>query len=300
VKTLKDRVLQAPKLKELLSKSVGGMEDARSVDELHASDLTRSDPEFCPREVVLMRLLGVTRKAQYVQESMRVTWDEGRDKQWRVNNVYLREYMVGGWKCVRCDERVEWGRDPEMTGKGSPECHDGKAHRWEYVEPEFRHPSGFTGSIDGIVQFNSSKLRPLEIKIIKGESAIKSSAPDFRSLVAPLAEHRVRTQLYLRLIAESPDERTSTIDTSQAHVLYVMRGHGLKGEDGRISPFKDYVVKRDDPAVERYVRMAYAVSGDMPSGVCSSALCPRATKCPVVKECFSGKHPPKNYWSDGL
>lgn len=288
MKLSKSKLIPPLRVKDLLTKSVGGHEDARSVAQLHASDLTKQDPAYCPREVALMRLLSKRRPDQYVQHAMRVTWDEGRDKQWRINNDYLRSHMVGGWYCLRCDTSVAWGPVPPDDGCTAPL---GK-HRWEYEEPVFTHPSGFTGSLDGVVRFSPAKQRMLEVKIIKGD--------DFKELKAPLAEHRIRTQLYLRLIAESPDPRTSQIDTSAGHVLYIMRGHGAKDETGLISPFREYVVERNDAAVERYVRMAYATVGDMPEGICGSALCMRASRCPVAKECFSGKHPAKNLWSSGL
>jgi hypothetical protein len=286
MKLSKQRLTQAVRVKDLLAKNVGGAEDARSVHHLHASDLTKQDPAFCPREVALMRLLGVKRPAQYVQHAMRVTWDEGRDKQWRVNNDYLRSHMVGDWRCLRCDQTAEWSTYPSTEG-----CALG-GHRWEYEEPVFHHPSKFTGSIDGVVRFSPARQRMLEVKIIKGD--------DFKTLKAPLAEHRVRTQLYLRLIAESPDARTSQIDVSAGHVLYIMRGHGMKDEVGQISPFREFVVERNDAAVERYIRMAYAASGDMPEGICASAMGVRASKCPVAKECFSGKYPAKTKWSDSV
>jgi hypothetical protein len=274
-------------VKELLLKSVGGSESARSPKELHASDLTRQDPTFCPREVALHRVENVPRKDQWVQHAMRVTWDEGRDKQWRVNNDYLRPYMVGPWHCTRCGDDVEWGGLPSADGCKSPRGQ----HAWEYEEPVFHHPSGFSGSLDGLVRFSSAVIRPLEVKIIKGD--------DFKTLKAPLAEHRVRTQLYLRLVAESTHPRTAEISTDCAHVLYIMRGHGAKDEEGTITPFKEFVVKRDDTVVDKYVWMSESIKAGMPEGTCASMMDPRAKKCLVAKHCFSGKHPPTSFWRKG-
>jgi hypothetical protein len=287
VKSLKSKLLPPLSVKSLLLSRVGGPEDRRSVGELHASELTNQDPEFCPREVALLRALGMTRPDFHVPHALRVTFDEGRDKQWRINNEYLRPYMVGAWECVRCGDYRPWGKAPPIEN-----CDSVRGHLWEYVEPVFKHPSGFTGSIDGVVRFTSARLRPIEVKIMKGD--------DYEKLKAPLAEHRVRTQLYLRLIAESVDQYTAEIDASAAHVIYIMRGHGKKDEAGVITPFKEYVVPRNDKAVERYVRMAYAVGKGMPSGICASALCKRAEKCAVAKECFSGKHPVTNHWEKGI
>jgi hypothetical protein len=283
VKLSKGRLLPPLRLIDLLLRDVGGPEPARPVEELHASDLTHQDREFCPREVVLMRKLGVQHPERYIPHALRVTFDDGRDKQWRVNNNYLRPYMFGPWRCRRCDAVSDWSAQPKGAG-----CPTGK-HDWEYKEPEFRHPSGFTGSIDGIVKFSSAHYRMVEVKIMNVE--------DYKELVAPLAEHRVRTRLYLRLVAECPEDHTAKIDVSEAHLLYIARGHGLKGDRGQITPFKEYIVKRDDASVERYVRMAYAVSGPMPEGVCSDVMCKRAKVCPVRKPCFSGQYPAENFWS---
>ncbi len=274
----------------LLIDGIGATKETRTVHELHASDLTKQDPLFCPREMVLMRELGVSRPLSWMHyaHAMRMTWDQGHDMQWRINNEYLRDYMVGDWHCLRCDERLEWCTAPLDQGCIDPEGGYHGHHLWEYREPVFHHPSGFSGSLDGIVRFSKEKQRMLEVKIMAPE--------EFKGLKAPLAEHRVRTQLYLRMLAESEDVRTHMLDTSEAHVLYVSRAYGAKNELGKVSPFREYIVKRDDAQVERYVHMANAVSGDMPEGICSSALVGRAEKCPVAKPCWSGKHPAKVFW----
>ena len=286
MKFLKRRIDAQHSVKELLLKSVGGTESARSVNTLHASDLTKQQPEFCPREVFLQRWLDKKRPDQYVAHAMRVTWDEGRDKQWRINNDYLRDYMWGHWRCLKCDEHHQWCAYP---GSGDGPCVRG-SHNWEYEEPVFTHPTGFTGSIDAIVQFTPARRRVVEVKIIKGD--------DYRDLKAPLAEHRVRTLLYLRLLAEANTIPAASVDLSAAHVLYIMRGHGTKDEDGVITPFKEFVVQRDDAAVERYIRMAQALRDGVPQGICPTAMCGRAGACPVVKECFSGAYPPDQMWRE--
>ena len=215
MKFLKAKLNQKFSVKELLLDRVGGAEPARSIAVLHASDLTKQLPEFCPREFWLHRKLDIKRPDQQVQHAMRVTWDEGRDKQWRLNNEYLRDVMWGNWKCLKCNGVVKWETYPEEVEEP---CVKGK-HLWEYEEPEFKHPSGFSGSLDGVIQFTPSKRRMLECKIMKGE--------DFKDLKAPLAEHRVRTQLYLRMLAEANSKVAATIDTSVGHILYWMRGHGV-------------------------------------------------------------------------
>jgi hypothetical protein len=284
-------------VKDLLVEELSKVEKPRSPIPVHASDLTRQSPTFCPRQVVLMKVLGVKDPPQVVAHAMRVTWDEGRDKQWRVNNVYLRDQMVGYWHCVKCGAESTWGKVPH--GEVGPCIKERAHHKWEYAETLMRHRAGFIGSFDGVVEFAPARRRILEVKIIKSENVKKSSTPDFRSLVAPLAEHRIRTKLYLKLAAEGHPKLA--IDTTAAHILYICRGHGLSDGKGGISPFKEFVVERDDSEIEIYLQMASAVvksleTNSYPEGVCTSALSERAESCSVCKQCFSGKYPASIKW----
>jgi hypothetical protein len=142
------------------------------------------------------------------------------------------------------------------------------------------------------------KLRVIEIKTMDKES--------FKDLVAPLAEHRLRTNLYMRCIAESDDDRSSLLFTDTAYVLYVSKGgFGVKdptiakwGLHDSFSPFKEYVVKRNDKDTENVLvaprnvlKFRQGLSG-LPGPICTTALTDRAKECPLRKHCFSGKYPP--------
>lgn len=276
---------------DLLLHAVGGQEKARPIYPVHASDLTREDPEFCPRRIVLHRILGTPIPPQKVPHAMRVTWDEGNDKQARMNNNYLRDYMVGRWECDRCLTVLHWGPCPDYEDHG--DCTAGRSHKWRYVEPFFRHPSGFTGSVDGVVKISADVLRLIEVKIIKSDF--------FRDLKAPYGEHRIRTQLYLRLVDENKEFKSHGIDTKYGHIIYIMRGHGQKNSQGVISPFKEFIVQRSDKEVDRYIAMSSAASVTAktkealrlktPKGICSTMMCRRASVCEVAKQCFSGEYP---------
>ena len=274
-------------VKELLHQEVGGYEQERDAHEVHASDLTREKPLFCPREVVLMRRLDIQKYKQAISFAMRLTFDEGADKQWRINNDYLRAHMVGRWRCTRCDRKSEF-----QVGPPNSEGYHCLRHNWEYIEPTLTHPVGITGSLDGLVQFVPSKIRMLEVKILKDEF--------FRKLVGAYAEHRLRTQLYLRMIAEGASFPVK-VDSEIGHVVYMMRGFGIKDVEHGFSPIKEYTVERNDAAVERYLEMALAIQkgvdpGQTPRGVCASLLDERAKSCRVKKQCFSGKYPPNVDW----
>lgn len=279
-------------VKALLHQEMSDYDDRRSITNLHASDLTNNDTPFCPREIILLRKLGRTRGSVRIPPALRYTFDEGNDKQWRFNNDWLRRYMVGDWECIRCGKVKKWSRYPvEKT------CHNGSCE-YEYKEPRFIHPLGPSGGIDAIVDLGLPKLRIVETKIM-GNNYPRE---DFKNLLAPLAEHRIRTRLYLKLIAESNVPHLEEIDTSVAHVLYMLRGHGIKDDQGEISPFKEFIVQRNDVEVENYLQLALAVKAcegldAYPKGVCSDSLCKRAGDCRVSKECFSGEYPGTITWN---
>lgn len=282
LKTAKQRAKKVGGVKDLIHREVGGAEDARSQKEIHASDLTKEDPEFCPREVYLRQTLKKKRRSPWLPTALRITFDEGNVKQGLLNNKYLRDYMVGTWKSVCCDQ--EWWGSGRECPTICDECE--LQTRFEYHEPFFIDPiSEAQGSIDGLVALpEEDKLRVLECKIMGDKQ--------FRGLVAPLAEHRLRTQFYLALVARSEHPMKYEIDTSKASVLYWLRGHGVKDENGEISPFKEFVVKRDDDAVEPLFKKALQLTlarggGPLPDQICPHQMCERAEKCPVSKECFS-------------
>lgn len=283
-------------IKDMLHARLGGAEPARSQQHIHSSDLTKQDNQwgtgYCPREVRLRQLLGKKRKDQFLQVATEVTFAEGRDKQKRLNEDWLRDVCYGNWVCLSCGEEREMCLRPDDLTHSSEECYK---HVWQYEEPRIVDTvTGVGGGIDALVDVGKKKLRIVECKIIK--------ADDFKDLHAPLSEHRVRTRLYLRLTAGSEQPWAKKVNTKIAHILYIMRGHGCKQADGRMSPFKEFVIERDDSEVQHYLGMAHALklsrdTDDLyPAGVCATQMCDRAKKCPVAKECFSSKYPGSITW----
>jgi hypothetical protein len=281
MKFLKTAVERSNKLggvKGLLHREVGGFEPARSKKEIHASDLTK-EVEYCPRQIRLMEKLGKKEKDQWIPMTLRLTFDEGTMKQGLLNNKYLKNFMVGEWRYTGTD-----AHGLNMGGWG----HCDKSHpEFEYREPFFKDPiSEAQGSVDALIRLpEQEKLRVTEVKII--------ATSMYPKLLAPLAEHKLRTQFYLSLIARSDHPHKDEIDFQKASVLYWLRGHGMKDEHGEITPFKEFIVKRDDEAVEYLFSKALALTlsrGNdcaLPSQICPHQMCSRAEKCPVSKECFS-------------
>lgn len=283
-------------VKRLLHSRIGGYDRPRSKKNIHASELTYEEREFCPRQYRLMDLYpDVEDKQRHISTAQAFTFNEGHDKQARINNEYLRDVMVGKWKCTSCGMRKPFGPAPR-TGCDDPQS------RCNFIYEEMRVEdpvTGTSGGLDGLLMIKKGeKLRLLECKIIDKDY--------YKKQVAPFAEHRVRTRLYLRLIAQSNQSWTEQVDTSEASILYIMRGFGAKDEEGEITPFREYVITREDDEVNDYLALAHAVTASrrdpdlgFPCGICSNMMAPNAKACPVSKQCFSSKHPPKITWTVG-
>jgi len=274
------KVVPEVSIKSLINGNVGGFSKPRSKVHIHASDLTK-EIEYCPREVRLMELLKKKYKDEWIPTELQITFDDGNDKQSRINNIYLDKYMLGPWRCASCGQTNKWH-------EGKPEEFCCKIPNWLYEEPHLVDEySGTQGAVDGIIKFPGLTLaRMMENKIMAVEM--------FKKLKAPLAEHKLRTQLYLYLLDVSGVGEKRQIDTKIGHVFYCMRGHGAKDDTGSISPFKEYTVERNDDNIKPLIKKARQltvsrISANMiPPPVCINAMCSRAGKCKVSKECFSG------------
>src|SRR6185312_15433048 len=122
---------------------------------------------------------------------------------------------------------------------------------------------------------------------------LKTINPDeFEKIVAPLPEHRLRTNLYLKLWADPGSTYTDRINLHEGRVLYVSRAHGKKNLDhnGEILPFKEYEVARNDddllPILNNAKQLkAYRDTMAMPSGICATALDKTAKSCSFCIRC---------------
>ena len=286
---LKKAMESAVKPKEsvisILRKNLSGVRKGRELSQLHASDIT--SPEFCPREWAFRDLHEIKSVPQWLSTATAATFSLGSMiaklliEEWAGNSV------IGNWKCARCQDFRSMTVKPMWSG-----CTAGThtKHLWEYEEVVFEFPEyAFSGSIDAIFNLGAPYWRIVELKII---------APDaFEKLLAPLPEHRIRTSLYLQLIANSKNVWRSSFNLSAATVLYVSRGYGKKNlEWDEVLPFKEFEVKRDDSSTEEALKRAkelkfFREETVMPSGICNTALDRFAKSCSFCKECFSGDYP---------
>lgn len=286
-------------IKTMLHERIPGFEDARSNKIIHASQTTRLEQEFCPREIVLLDISKKKGKRTFVGTSQRITYDLGRALQNMFNNEWLHDVMFGCWRCVSCGTEVKDCSKPKgHCGKSGVICN------WDYDESRFVDPeSGIGGGIDALIKTKSPKLRLTEVKTIDKDY--------FKDLKAPMAEHRLRTNLYMRLVDLDGRAITKKVNTKIAHVLYICKGFGIKDtditqhktvKDNAFSPFKEYTVQRDDSETDELLDKAKLVTqhrkgtGGMPCGVCKSSFDKRAKSCPVIKECWSGQFPSQTKW----
>jgi len=269
-------------------------DDYWRVDSLHASDVTKDD--FCPRYMALAKVLNHKPKARPSATCEQVVFAQGRMHATMLINWFAEMgYAWGNWLCVGCGcKRLHCQRPTDCV---TPKCR-GKA--FVYVETRIRSKvSGISCGIDLFLALpGRQKLLVVEIKSYDKEK--------FKALKMPLAEHRVRTSLYLRCVDEAGEEWVDAVEVNEADILYVSKGgYGEKTtvptkvwglRDRAWSPFKTFTITRDDSLTDEYVKRAIPVhefmtGGIMPSGVCSSALATRAENCDLRVQCFSGKYP---------
>lgn len=263
-------------LTEVLIKNLGRKYPERSHQVVHASDVTRED--FCPRQYLLMDACNVSRPDRYISPGLKATFEVGEATALLVVK-WLGKKALGKWVNRKTGETILFGPSPAETTE--------EVSNWDYHEVKFFGQSThISGSLDVIADLGHTKFRAVELKIIKVD--------DFDKLSAPLAEHRLRTALYLQLIADSANPLRLLMDTETAHILYVSRGFGKKNPDtGHILPFKEFVVHRDDPAIAEFLAKGRTVkecreTKTIPSHkVCPNIAHPTAKSCPVRQQCWA-------------
>jgi hypothetical protein len=269
------------------------MEPARSIANLHASEVTK--PTFCPRRLGILSTLNFKAADEKLDLSLDLTYGIGHYVQAQMVQWFADiGIAVGDWKCVACGKLHRFCKRPIL-------CNICSAKRFDQVEVRFvSQVSGVSGGFDMLADMGFSKLRLVEIKTM---------APDeFKALKAPLAEHRVRTNLYLRLVEESNHPHKDKIDTSASNVLYASKGGYGCADDGTLkkfgiwdsfSPLKEFVIQKDAVLTAPLSEQAKALTdyrlgkAGMPGRVaaCTDIMSKRAQACEAKVACFGTKHP---------
>lgn len=284
LKRLTDDHLSQRSLVDLLNTRLAGKREARSHKTVHVSMVADSDRGFCPRQFALLDVLEMKLPSEFINAATQVAFDNGDALHDLCRNKWLRTDVIGQWKCKKCKEVRHFTKLPTIDGKS---C----LHEWVYHEEAFVDPeTKMTGSIDFFVDLGNKKITPVEVKSIDKDQ--------FAKLAGPLAKHRIRSQMYLLLIDRtvSPEVKEQ-IDLTHARILYISKGFGKMNADfGKVIPFKEFSINRNDEAVAPYFKLAAEVStfratGVMPKVICANPMDKRAQSCVVCKQCFSGKHP---------
>lgn len=286
-KTLEPNTLRFQLHKALKSRRAG-----RDLSRLHASDMTK-EPGFCPRQRLIMQIIGMKPPDEWTSASQQMVYDLGN----AVEEIIIKRAIgaglaVGDWQCFYCKTSHSMRTCPDRcTSCGKP---DGMRYNQRRF---YSQKSGISCGIDLLVRGLGPKYRIVEVKTMQKD--------DFRKLVMPLAEHRLRTNLYMRIVDEAGDKDASLIDTKTASVIYVDKGgFGIKdpevetwkiGDKG-FSPFKEFTVYRNDNDTDimsklgaRYLeaKQTQTICG----GVCSHQSESRAMKCNVGERCWNGTFP---------
>lgn len=302
------KILQSVKpgvsVKHLIHKALAGVEPPRSHANIHASDLFKSS-EFCPRERAFQDLGVVKPKAEFVSTALRITFHHGKDMEGRFRKDWLPHLLVGFWRCGVCNKKhPTFGKAPKVK------CDACGWSRWEYEEVRVLDAeSGVSGGVDAILDIGEAKLLPIELKSMDKDQ--------HKKLAGPLAEHRIRTSLYLYLIEKCGGAWSKRINTKLARILYVSKSFGFKDEslkaagipDAPFSPFKEFSVERSDDSfviplqrakvLTQWRNKTYPAAGaGLPCGICHNGLTKRAQQCSAVGPCFSGSYPSTLTWKE--
>lgn len=273
-------------LRDLLHDHISRVDEDRPPWNLHASSITYEDEPFCARYPVLMKYHGLKLPTQKVSTSMAVTWDWGRMVERRVIDWFGDIGIAwGDWQCEHrgCRKVHPWQYKPKL-------CVACGGAAFKYVES--RATSTYSGASSGLDLLLRMPGRPhlvfAEVKSIDKEK--------FKELLAPLAEHRARTQLSLRNISEADNALIrEQVDDQVAFVLYVSKGgYGVKTPkvEGGFTPFKEWQITRNDGAIEKYVEasrsafLALKGEGPMPPRICGHFSDKRAQYCAALTKCF--------------
>lgn len=280
-------------LKWHLHKRIAGEDLPRSPKTVHASQLDADKDPLCARYRAYLDLKQVEEKARWVNTSPAVTFHIGRVLQESVLELWLPHMVMTDWKCRMCGFVFQFRKRPGY-------CEHCNYSKFEALEMRFTSlESGVSGGIDFVADFGSLPYRVVEIKTMDKE--------EFKELKAPLAQHKLRTNLYMRLIEESDSPYKDAINIQQATILYISKGGwGCKDEqitqqwklrDAAFSPFKEFSVDRDDVATEPYLKHPRLLKawrenkGELPERLCCDEHDKRGKYCPAYKLCFGGVTP---------
>lgn len=288
VKRLSDHAPKSRGLKYHLHKQLSTIEAGRPLDRVHASDVTLPGG-ICARMYALHDVMHSEPPSRSMSASQAATFRLGH----MVEEEIIRQLNAAGvaltnWLCASCGVIEEMTTEPPQCDTCGCRHFNPTNHRYVSLK------TGISASVDVHADLGDGKLTLCETKSIDKD--------EFKKLEAPIAEHRLRTNLYLRTVAESNSPYKSKVHLTHGIVLYQSKGgFGCKdptvaawGFDDNFSPWKEYVVKRNDldtdPLLDEPMKVKRFREGDrvVPTRVLCNALHDsRAARCPQRRVCFN-------------
>ena len=276
----------------LLHKLLSDYQEPRPLKNVHGSEVTK-DGGICARMYGLADLTGTEKAAEWLTTSQAVTYELGHLLEARIINWFADMGIAySNWQCQSCGNTFQFCKRPIDC------AHCGNTG---FTPENWRVKSDLTGISCGfdlmLLMKGKSKLHVIEIKTMDKD--------EFKDLKAPLAEHRIRTNLYMRCIQESADPYALNVGIGEATILYVTKGgFGVKdpqpakwGLHDAFSPFKEFTILRNDADTDELVQPARRLLAfrqgkvGLAEPLCPTALTERAKACPLRKACFSGDWP---------
>jgi len=288
--------LTAPQILKDLHEVFSGSQpsDRLNHEYIHASDITSDRQKFCARDVALRNNYNIKPPELKISTSLGYTFSMGNYLQESITrNLYKK--AVGGWRCGNCSSRVELGTHKELI-KDCRQCTNlGQDHHYRELVIRDKNLK-VSAAIDLI--YNNPTINKWEI--VECKSIDKDQ---FKELKAPLAEHRTRTKLYLKLLkhnSELTPSLMSRFNLEKAYVLYYCKGFGTKeakklGTVGGIfSPFKVFELNYDDLVCSEELKnikdlrnYQQGLREELPRRLCESIVEHRACICVSKGYCFT-------------
>lgn len=206
----------------------------------------------------------------------RVMWSIGRYVEQHIRGQYLkatnRRMAFGRWKCV-CSESEHVGHHPAMV---CDRCQQPLNQYNEYTL--FDHENWIKGNPDLLMAFPGNWIVPVEIKSM--------NAKDFEKLEQPKGDHVFQLGHYHRMLQL---ERFRV--HSHGVVIYCTKEFKFG------SPYKEYHVKMDVPAVQAPIEQSVVMARQIrqtredgtlpPRTMCQSPTETRAKNCPFLVSCWN-------------
>lgn len=218
--------------------------------------------KVCERQEVLMSILkvGLTRK---IDPSLQMTFDIGHGFHYIVQNKWLKDLLIGNWRCVACGKYHNWSRVPKKCMACSADT------GFEYMELSFDGKDGYliTGHPDGVLEYPNGKKVLLELKT--------TNSAYFKYILdsgKPLSDHMDQIMIYMWFL-----------DVKEAAVVYFSK------DDSKLRIFN---IDFDQERLNKLLKKIDVIKGGIRTNlvptryVCDSISCARAKRCPVKNKCF--------------